>query len=175
MENKNNECDIFTVNLKKQIQKYYENTNEKIIEDLFSKLTNQITDTSSIENFKRKYFTAFLKNISLMVKDDKLNHRDFDLEALKQEKSWKPLAKIILLKRIKELKNSQVKKKGKKYYVKDLKETYFGDYIMKRLKFGRRTVLEEEEYNRVVKAIEKLNYEVPIVVQPTETELFFEN
>jgi hypothetical protein len=149
-------------------------SDNKSINRLFSRLRSQIDSNISIENFKRQYFTKFLKEINYMVKNEDLNHRDFDFEELKKRKLWKPLAKIILLKRIEELKNAQVEKKGKKYYVKDLKKTYFGRYIMDRLKFSRRTVLDEKEYEKVVAAIKKLNYEIPIVVQPTETELFFE-
>ncbi|TXT66887.1 MAG: hypothetical protein BAJALOKI1v1_250014 [Promethearchaeota archaeon] len=128
----------------------------------------------SIDNFKRQFFINFLKKIGNLVRHDELPHRNFDLERLKKKDLWKPLAKIILLKRIEELKNAQVEKKGKKYYVEDLKNTYFGEYIMEKLQFARRSVLEESEYNKIVAAIKKLNYEVPIVIQPTTTEKFFE-
>jgi hypothetical protein len=114
-----------------------------------------------------------LKEITYLVKEDVINHRDFEINTLKKDIKWKPLAKLILLKRIKELKNSQVEKKGKKYYIEDLKNTYFGKFIMDKLDYSRRKVLEEEEYEKIVKAIKKLKYEVPIVVQPTETEKFF--
>ncbi|MGV9205239.1 MAG: hypothetical protein ACOC44_14600 [Promethearchaeia archaeon] len=152
----------------------YSKSSEKKVEYLISSLKNKLQDNVSLDNFKRQFFTAFIKGVISLIKNNELDHRDFDLETLKQKKAWKALAKVILYKRIKELKNCQVEKKGKKYYVEDLKDTYFGKYIMERLKFSlRRSVLNKREYGRIVKAIEKLGYEVPVVVQPTETEKFF--
>lgn len=157
-------------------EEFYFNSEEKRIAHLISELKSQIPSDISLDNFKRQFFTGFIKGIISLIKENELNHRDFDLDALKQRKAWKTLAKVILLKRIKELKNCQVEKKGKKYYIQDLKDTYFGEYILRRLKVSlRRSVLKEDEYNRIVKAIKKLGYEVPIVVQPTETELFFKD
>lgn len=155
-------------------QDFYSKSSNKWIENLISELKNEIPDDLSLDNFKRKFFTSFLKGVASLVRDDELDHRDFNLNALKETKAWKALAKVILLKRIKELQDCQVEKKGKKYYIQDLKETYFGKYIMRRLQISlRRSVLEEGEYQRIVKAIQKLDYKVPVVVQPTETESFF--
>ncbi len=158
----------------KFFQEFYAKSSEGKIEALISELKSKIPDDITLDNFKRQFFTDFIKGIISLIKDDVLNHRDFDLKALKERKAWKTLAKVILYKRIKELQDCQVEKKGKKYYIQELKDTYFGTFIMKRLELSlRRTVLEENEYNKIVKVIQKLEYKVPVIVQPTETERFF--
>jgi hypothetical protein len=154
-------------------ENYYLKSKNPRIDALIANLKNELQNNGSVESFKRQFFVNFLKGIISLVKQDDLNHRDFDFEAIKANQSYKALAKVILLKRIEELKNAQVEKKGKKYYVEDLKKTYFGKYIMDGLDFSRRSVLQEDEYDKVVAAIKKLNYEVPIVIQPTTTEDFF--
>jgi len=164
----------FLTKFKEEFQTIYLYPNNQQIEDLFRKVKNKINISDSVENFERQFFINFLKEIISMVKMEILNHKNFIFEELKEKKIWKPLAKIILLKRIEELKNCQVEKKGKKYYVQELKKTYFGEFIMEKLQFSRRKVLKEDEYDKVINAIKKLNYEIPIVIQPTETERFFE-
>lgn len=157
----------------KFFQDFYVSSKNAQIEALITKLRGKLQDHGSLERFKRQFFPNFLKGVISLVKHDDLDHRNFDFESLKNEKSYKPLVKVILLKRIEELKNAQVEKKGTKYYVDELKKTYFGKYIMESLEFSRRTVLKKEEYDEVVEAIKKLNYEVPIVIHPTKSELFF--
>jgi phage host-nuclease inhibitor protein Gam len=159
--------------IKDEFYRFFSVQKHAEIERIFTNLNNQLNHLTSVENFKRQFFINLLKEITYLVKEDVINHRDFEIDTLKKDNKWKPLAKLILLKRIKELKNSQVEKKGKKYYIEDLKNTYFGKFITDRLDYSRRKVLEEDEYEKIVKAIKKLNYEVPIVVQPTETEKFF--
>jgi hypothetical protein len=173
---KNPQISIVCDEIKEEFfQKYYSKSKDKRIDTLITNLKSELQNNGSIEDFKRKFFPNFLKGVISLVKHDEINHRDFDFESMKNNKTYKTLAKVILLKRIEELKNAQVEKKGKKYYVEELKKTYFGEYIMDNLDFSRRSVLMEDEYNAVVAAIKKLNYEVPIVVQPTKTELFFKD
>ncbi len=163
----------FLTKFKTEFQTFYSDPNNQQIEKIFQKLKNKINSTNSLENYERQFFISFLKEVISMVKKEELNHRDFIFEELKKNKIWIPLVKIILLKRIEELKNCQVEKKGKKYYIQELKRTYFGEFIMEKLDFSRKSVLNQEEYEKIISAIKKLNYELPIVVQPTETESFF--
>jgi len=132
-----------------------------------------ITDYASVEDYKRKLNMRFLKEASIMLKNNELDHRYFDLDNLKSSELWRPLAKVVLLKRIEELKNCKVQRKGKKYDVSGLKLTYLGGYIMDRLEFSNRKVLDEDEYGKIESAIKKLKFELPVVTKPTETELFF--
>lgn len=154
------------------IQGIYLGKDDKI-KDLFINANEHAKNSASLKDFKRKLSIYFLKEITLMLKNNELDLNDFFLDALKTSEFWKPLAKLVLLKRIDELKNCKVLKKGKKYDVSDLKDTFFGQFIMNKLKISRRTILAEEEYFKITSAIKKLKYEIPIVVQPTETEKFF--
>ena len=147
--------------------------NEDNIKELFITAQKQAETAISLSDFKRKLSLYFIKEISIRVKNDELDHRDFFLDGLKNSELWKPLAKLVLFKRIEELRNCKVLKKGKKYDVSGLKETFFGNYIMERLKLERRSILMDEEYTKITNAIKRLNYEVPVVIQPTETERFF--
>lgn len=154
-------------------KKIYFGANEEIGK-LFLIIKEDAREAKSIDAFKRKLKMNFLKELIYMIKNDEVDHNDFYLEELKKSDFWRPIAKLILLKRINELKNCHVEKKGKKFDVSQLRETYFGKFIMDKLKFSRRSVLNEDEYDRMIKAIKKLNYEVPVVIQPTETEKFFD-
>jgi len=146
---------------------------EDNIKELFFTAQKQAETAISLDDFKRKLSLYFIKELSIMVKNDEFDHRDFFLDGLKNSEFWKPLAKLVLFKRIEELRNCKVLKKGKKYDVSGLKETFFGKYIMERLKFERRSILMDDEYTKITNAIKKLNYEVPVVIEPTETEKFF--
>jgi len=147
--------------------------NEDNIKELFITAQKQAETAISLSDFKRKLSLYIIKELSIRVKNDELDHRDFFLDGLKNSELWKPLAKLVLFKRIEELRNCKVLKKGKKYDVSGLKETFFGNYIMERLKLERRSILMDEEYTKITNAIKRLNYEVPVVIQPTETERFF--
>jgi len=146
---------------------------EHNITDLLLQAKEQAQNYVSLDDFKRKMSMHFLKETSIMLKNNELDHRDFFLDGLKNSEFWKPLAKLVLFKRIEELRNCKVLKKGKKYDVSGLKDTFFGKYIMERLKYERRSVLTDEEYSKITNAIKKLNYDVPVVIEPTETEKFF--
>ncbi len=169
----NKEIEVSINKFKEDFQGVYLGEDEKI-ENLFGNARELAKNSASVEEFKRKMSISFLKEISLMLKDDELDNNDFFLDALKSSEFWRPLAKLVLLKRIDELKNCKVLKKGKKYDVSGLKDSFFGKFIMNKLNFSRRSVLTEGEYSKITNAIKKLRYEVPIVVQPTETEKFFE-
>ncbi len=146
----------------------------KIIEPILLSARNSVQDYASMDDYQRRFSMNFLKEIMLMLKNDELDQRDFFLEAMKKNKFWAPLAKVILVKRIDELKKCKVLKKGRKYNITGLKETFFGKYIADKLGFTRRSVIDEKEYASITTAIKKLKYEVPVVIQPTETEKFFE-
>jgi hypothetical protein len=171
-ELENNEFNEAIKEFKDNVQGIYLG-NEENFKDLFIAAQKQAEIAISLDDFKRRLSLYIIKELSIMVKKNELDHRDFFLDGLKNSEFWKPLAKLVLFKRIEELKNCKVLKKGKKYDVSGLKETFFGKYIMERLKFERRTVLMDEEYTKITNAIKKLNYEVPVVIQPTETEKFF--
>jgi len=158
--------------LKEEVEKFYFGDQAKI-NDLYSNALERSKNFTSIEDLKRRLNINFLKEIALMLKNDELKHGDFLLDKLKDSEFWKPLAKMVLLKRIEELKKCKILKKGKKYDVSGLKETHFGKFITDKLNFGRRSVVSEEDYNKITDAMKKLKFDLPIVVNPTETEKFF--
>jgi len=142
---------------------------------MFQNAKDNVQDYETIDEFKRKYIINFLKELSFMLKNLQLRHQDFNLNSMKDKKFWQPIAKLILLQRISELKNCKVLKKGKKYNITDIKNTLLGKMILDRLDFTRRSILNEDEYVKVTNGIKKLKYEVPVVVQPTATEKYFED
>ena len=116
-----------------------------------------------------------LKEITITLKSGEINHADFFLDNMRENVLWQPLIKLILAKRIEELKQCKVLKKGRKYNISGLKETYLGKYIVDKLGFTRRTIISDQEYEKLISIIKKLKYEIPVIIQPTETEKFFEN
>ena len=139
----------------------------------FQNAKDNIQDYETIDEFKRKFIINFLKELTFMLKNLELKHQDFMLNSMRDKKIWQPVAKLILLQRISELKNCKVLKKGKKYNISDLKSTLLGKMILDRLDFTRRSILNEDEYIKVTNAIKRLKYEIPVVVQPTATEKYF--
>jgi len=129
----------------------------------------------NLEDFKRKFALYLLKEITIMLKNEEINHTDFFLDNMRENVLWQPLIKLILAKRIEELKQCKVLKKGRKYNISGLKETYLGKYIVDKLGFTRRTIISDQEYEKLINIIKKLKYEIPVIIQPTETEKFFEN
>jgi hypothetical protein len=129
----------------------------------------------NLEDFKRKFSLYLLKELTLMLKNGEINHADFFLDNMRENVLWQPLIKLIFAKRIEELKQCKVLKKGKKYNISGLKETYLGKFIADKLGFTRRTIVSDQEYEKLISIIKKLKYEIPVIIQPTETEKFFEN
>ena len=158
--------------LRAEVEMFYFGDQTKI-KELYSSALELSKNYTSIEDLKRRVSINFLKEIALMLKNDELNHGDFFLDKLKDSEFWKPLAKMVLLKRIEELKKCKILKKGKKLDVSGLKETHFGKFVMDKLNFGRRSVVSEEEYKKITDALKKLKFDLPVVVNPTETEKFF--
>ena len=145
------------------------------VKSIFLSAKNDIQDFVSSDDFKRRFSMNFLKELTIMLKNDEINHREFLLYAMKSNEFWQPIAKLILVKRIDELKQCKILKKGRKYNISGLKETFLGKFIIDRLGFTRRSVVNDTEYDKITNAIKKLKYEVPIVIQPTETEKFFKD
>jgi len=145
------------------------------IDQVFHNVQNTIGEYVSVEAFERKFSLFFLKEITLMLKNEEINHNDFFLHNMRENALWHPLTKLILAKRIEELKKCKVLKKGKKYDISGLKKTYLGNVIADKLGFTRRSVLSDQEYEKIITTIKKLKYEVPVTIQPTETEKFFAN
>jgi len=143
------------------------------IDLIFQNIKRSITDFVSVDDFKRRFSLFFLKEITLMLKNEEINHSNFYLDNMRENVLWQPLTKLILAKRIEELKKCKVLKKGKKYDISGLKETYLGNMIADKLGFARRAILSDLEYENVITTIKKLKYEVPVTIQPTETEKFF--
>ena len=129
----------------------------------------------NLEDFKRKFSLYLLKELTIMLKNGEINHSDFFLDNMRDNVLWQPLIKLIFAKRIEELKQCKVLKKGKKYNISGLKETYLGKFIADKLGFTRRTIVSDQEYEKLIGVIKKLKYEIPVIIQPTETEKFFEN
>ena len=168
----NNDIGQIVKSLKKGFQEIYLGKINDI-EHIFLSARNAVQDYISLNDFKRKYSMNFLKEITIMLKNEELNHQDFFLEVTREDKFWQPLTKLIIAKRIEELKRCKVLKKGKTYNVSELKSTYLGKFILDKLGFPRRISLNNQEYEKLINTIKKLKYEVPVVIQPTETEKFF--
>ncbi len=144
-----------------------------IIDKVFQSVKNSIKKYISIDDFKRKFSLNFLKEITIMLKNEEINHNDFFLDNMRGNAIWQTLIKLILAKRIEELKKCKVLKKGKKFDISGLKKTYLGNIIANKLGYTRRSALSNQEYEKIITTIKKLKYEVPVTVQPTETEKFF--
>ena len=143
------------------------------IDQVILSVKNSVKDYVSAEDFKRKFSLYFLKEITIMLKNEEINHNDFFLDNMRESALWQTLTKLILAKRIEELKKCKVLKKGKKYDISGLRKTYLGNVIVDKLGFARRSVLSDQEYETIITTIKKLKYEVPVTIQPTETEKFF--
>jgi len=143
------------------------------MKSVFLSAKNDVQKYVSSDDFKRRFSMNFLKELTVMLKNEEINHHDFLLDTMKSNEFWQPIAKLILVKRIDELKHCKILKKGRKYNISGLKETFLGKFITDRLGFTRRSIVNDTDYNKITNAIKKLKYEVPIVIQPTETEKFF--
>ena len=148
---------------------------DAILTGILDRVARTITETSSEDEFKRKYTLNLIRELSMMVKNNDLDHLSFNVDEMKKYDLWKPLHKIIILKRLEEFKACKVVQYGKKYDVSDLKGCYLGNLILSSIGFGpRRTRLTKEEYEQLVKQINRMKYEIPITIKPTITERYFE-
>jgi len=160
--------------IKKEFQQVFLG-NKDIINQVFQNANDIVGKCLNLEDFKRKFSLSLLKEITIMLKNEEISHKDFFLDKMRENILWQPLLKIILAKRIEELKKCKVLQKGRKYNISGLKETYLGKIIVDKLGFTRRSTISDLEYDKLINIIKKLNYEIPVIVQPTETEKFFEN
>ncbi|MBY9004321.1 MAG: hypothetical protein KGD73_10145 [Candidatus Lokiarchaeota archaeon] len=149
--------------------------NKSVIDQVLHNAKEVVGKCLNLDDFKRKFAINLLKEITLMLKAEEINHKDFFLDNMRENVLWQPIVKVILAKRIEELKKCKVLKKGKKYNISGLKETYLGKMIVDKLGFTRRSIISDLEYDKLISIIKKLKYEIPVIVQPTETEKFFEN
>jgi hypothetical protein len=145
------------------------------ITSVMDSIKDMIGESYSDEDYKRKLSLYFLKEITIMLKNEEIRHQDFFLDNMRENALWQPLTKLILVKRIEELKTSKVLQKGRKFDISGLKQTYLGKIIADKLGFERRKILSNVEYEKLIAMIKKLKYEIPVIIQPTETENFFEN
>ncbi|MHA1106275.1 MAG: hypothetical protein ACTSPN_11260 [Promethearchaeota archaeon] len=159
---------------KEEFQQVFLGNKEKI-DQVLQNAKSLVGKCINLDDFKRKFSLHLLKEITIMLKHEEINHADFFLDNMRENALWQPLIKLILAKRIEELKQCKVLKKGRKYNISGLKETYLGKMISDKLGFTRRTIITDQEYDKLIGIIKKLKYEIPVIVQPTETEKFFEN
>lgn len=137
------------------------------------KIGGEIEDFTSMEDYKRRLVMAIIKEISLMVKNGELNHHSFDTDFITDD-LWTPLKKMVYLKRIEEFKGCKITRKGKSFNISDLKTSYFGRFILFNLGFASRSVINPDEYKMLKKQVTKMNLELPVEINPTDTEKFFE-
>jgi len=149
--------------------------NKDKVDQVLQNAKGLVENYLNLEDFKRKFSLYLLKEITIMLKNGEINHSDFFLDNMRENVLWQPLIKLIFAKRIEELKQCKVLKKGRKYNISGLKETYLGKFIADKLGFNRRTIISDQEYEKLINIIKKLKYEIPVIIQPTETEKFFEN
>ncbi len=169
-----NEVKPIIESFKEEFQQIFLGNKDKV-DQVLQNAKGLVGNYLNIEDFKRKFSLYLLKEITIMLKSGEINHKDFFLDNMRENVLWQPLIKLILAKRIEELKQCKVLKKGRKYNISGLKETYLGKFIVDKLGFTRRTIISDQEYEKLINIIKKLKYEIPVIIQPTETEKFFEN
>jgi len=80
--------------------------------------------------------------------------------------------------RIKELARAKIVKKGGRkqlrYDVADLAKTFFGKALLGEAKLARQKVLDKDELERLQAACAKVKLTLPETVEPTVTEMFFD-
>ena len=169
-----NEVNPIMESFKEEFQQIFLGNKDKI-DQVLQNAKGLVGNYLNLEDFKRKFSLYLLKEITIMLKNGEINHSDFFLDNMRENVLWQPLIKLIFAKRIEELKQCKVLKKGRKYNISGLKETYLGKFIADKLGFTRRTIISDQEYEKLIGTIKKLKYEIPVIIQPTETEKFFEN
>ncbi len=169
-----NEVKPIIESFKEELQQIFLGNKDKV-NQVLQNAKGLVGNYLNLEDFKRKFSLYLLKELTLMLKNGEINHADFFLDNMRENVLWQPLIKLIFAKRIEELKQCKVLKKGKKYNISGLKETYLGKFIADKLGFTRRTIISDQEYEKLISIIKKLKYEIPVIIQPTETEKFFEN
>ncbi len=169
-----NEVKPIIESFKEELQQIFLGNKDKV-NQVLQNAKGLVGNYLNLEDFKRKFSLYLLKELTLMLKNGEINHADFFLDNMRENVLWQPLIKLIFAKRIEELKQCKVLKKGKKYNISGLKETYLGKFIADKLGFTRRTIVSDQEYEKLISIIKKLKYEIPVIIQPTETEKFFEN
>ena len=169
-----NEVKPIIESFKEELQQIFLGNKDKVNQEL-QNAKGLVGKYLNLEDFKRKFSLYLLKELTIMLKNGEINHSDFFLDNMRENVLWQPLIKLIFAKRIEELKQCKVLKKGKKYNISGLKETYLGKFIADKLGFTRRTIVSDQEYEKLISVIKKLKYEIPVIIQPTETEKFFEN
>jgi hypothetical protein len=142
------------------------------LESIFNQVGNIIQDYETAEDFNRRFAMNLIKELIIMFKNSQLNHRDFNVDAMKGSPNWMPLIKIIMVIRIDELKQCKIVQIGKKYDISDLRKSYIGNVIAENL-FQRRYILTGADYAVLIQQIQKLNVAPPITIRPTTTEVFF--
>jgi hypothetical protein len=80
--------------------------------------------------------------------------------------------------RIKELARARIVKKGGRkqlrYDVADLAKTYFGKALLDEVGLARQKVLDKDELGKLEAACAKIKLTLPQTIEPTTTELFFD-
>jgi len=146
----------------------------EIIDNFLKEAEFQVEDVKNEAIYSQKLFMHFLKLLLPALKRGDLSHADFQLENIQNPKLWLSVKKQILLLRIEELKSCKIVLKSRKYNISDLKSSYLGKFVAKKLGFGNRTILTKLEYEKLVFQIRRLNYELPVTIEPTTTEKFFQ-
>ncbi|NMC04159.1 MAG: hypothetical protein GYA24_03050 [Candidatus Lokiarchaeota archaeon] len=143
------------------------------IEAMVSRARSQVTSFTSVEDLASRMVLNVIMGIVAGFKREPSKHREFDFDTLKTMPAWQVLAKDVHALRMAELKSAKVVRRLKRIDVSELRTTFYGDRILKSLNLGRRSMLKQTEYQELVGALRRLNFEVPEIVEPTRTEQFF--
>lgn len=146
---------------------------EYVLKESINSAMLSLNNIVSEDDGLRRVSTFLLREISNRIRLDNLDHRAFNLDTMKTLPSWGPLVKIVLAKRLEELKTCKIVQIGKKFDITDIKKSFFGNLIAEKLGYSRRAILTNIEYQGIITQIKKINCEPPVIIKPTATEKYF--
>ncbi len=136
--------------------------------------------TGDIDENESALIEARLQKGLLLLVKSKLD-KDIALnQEFKDKTDWNWLNRLLTAARLKELASVKITVKGRRagmgYEIVELVRSYYGRSILKSLNFNvsRRKVVTKEEFKTIQEACAKIKLKLPEVIQPTTTELFFE-
>ncbi len=144
-----------------------------VIDMIVKTAGEKINAFTTLDDFVSRLIMNVVQEFAVRMKRDEKEFRKFETDELKKLPQWQVLLKPLYQLMMKELKEARVVRKQKKVDVSEVKDTVLGAKILKTLEFGRRSMLKQTEYQELLAALRKANYEVPVVVEPTKTEQFF--
>lgn len=124
---------------------------------------------------KTEILKEFIQYIGRKLTENPKLNLTFDLDNI-PDGQWKSvLSQLVVKARALELKEVKIVSRKKKYDITELRTSYYGKKILEELpELRNRMILGYEDYNKVKRQCGRLKIELPEVIRPTTTELFFE-